>query len=474
MNLIGILVSFGYVFFILLMVTFLQKIVHLSEEFARKAIHILVGNWIFIALYFFDTAFWAGIVPLCFIVLNFISYQKSTFKAMERRDDHSLGTVWYAVSLFILTVLAFSLDQPYLALSGILAMTYGDGFAAVIGSHWGNVTYPAKFGNKSLEGTVTGFLFIYLVTMIVAYFYLPVNSLLVGLICGIVGTLLELLTPNGLDNLSLPLGISGLFYLFSLQPSQLGLILIVTLTISILFFAWLVGALTVKSCWTAFLLGTSLYVLSGWLIYTAMIIFAILGSGISKVGRQRKAQAASLHEREGTRGSTQVLANGFPAFIFALLFFMTKNKAFQLAALTSFAAANADTFSSEIGMLSGKNPYSILTLKPLAKGLSGGVSKLGLVSGLIGSILIGLLALGSYPLSVIGIVIGGGFFGTLLDSFLGSTLQAKYTLNEGLTEQSQVAGSPLELASGFRFITNDGVNFISVICSSLIVFFLLN
>lgn len=471
-NVLGVLVSFGFVFFILIAVTMIQKLVGLNEEFSRKAVHILVGNWVFLALYFFDNWIWASIVPLCFILLNAISYRKSLFTAMERGSGDSLGTIWYAVSLLILTFIAFYFVKPYVLLGGILAMAYGDGFAAVVGSRWGNVTYPAKFSEKSLEGTMTGFLFIFIVTTAVAQVYLPGNSFLIGLICGIMGTLLELLTPNGLDNLTLPLGVSGILYGFSLGQEQIGLLLNITLTVSILFLAWLVDALTARSCWTAFLLGTSLYLLSGWLIYVSMLVFAILGSGISKIGKQKKAKAASLHEREGTRSSTQVIANGLPALIFAGCYFFTKNEGFQLAALTSFAAANSDTFSSEIGMLSKGNPYSILTFQPLAKGLSGGVSLLGLGSGLLGSIFIGMLALGSYPLSTVASVIVVGFLGTILDSLLGSTVQAKYITNGIVTEQSKLAGVSLPLASGVAFITNDVVNFVSVMLSGTFIFLL--
>ncbi|MFS7422779.1 DUF92 domain-containing protein [Carnobacterium maltaromaticum] len=473
-NIIGIVLSFSFIFIVLALVTVSQKKANLGEEFSRKAIHIAVGNWILIAVYFFDSILWAAFVPLCFIVLNYISYMKQLFKAMERSADDSLGTVWYAVSLFVLTVVAFYLNMPFIAIGGILSMAYGDGFAAVIGSKWGNVTYPEKFGKKSLEGAVTVFIFIFLITSILAYLYLPVNSLLVGLVCGSIGTILELLTPNGFDNLSVPLSIGALLYLFTIGSTMTGLILNTTLTICILFLAWVVGALTAKSCVTSFILGMSLYLLGGWLVYAGLIVFAILGSGISKIGRQKKLDAAALHEREGTRGSVQVLANGLPALFFAIIYFVTQVEAFQLAALTTFAAANADTFSSEIGMISQKNPISILTFKRLAKGLSGGVSFLGLISGLIGALLIGSLALGSYPIRIILLISLIGFCGTLIDSILGSTLQAKYQIGKKITEQTTENGQKLKRISGYSVINNDVVNFISVLLTGILACFVFN
>lgn len=164
----------------------------------------------------------------------------------------------------------------------------------------------------------------------------------------------------------------------------------------------------------------------------------------------------------------------YQRLFFAIIYFVTQVEAFQLAALTTFAAANADTFSSEIGMLSQKNPISILTFKRLAKGLSGGVSFLGLVSGLIGALLIGSLALGSYPIRIILLISLIGFCGTLIDSILGSTLQAKYQIGKKITEQTTENGQKLKRISGYSVINNDVVNFISVLLTGILACFVFN
>ena len=73
---------------------------------------------------------------------------------MERNDD-SLGTVYYAVSLFFLSGLGFILGFRSLPYIGVLTMAYGDGFAAITGKKWGKKK-PFSFAPlKSLTGSLT-------------------------------------------------------------------------------------------------------------------------------------------------------------------------------------------------------------------------------------------------------------------------------------------------------------------------------
>ena len=82
-----------------------------GKEASRKYIHIMLSNWWIIAMVFFDNMFWAAATPLLFVIVNYLSYKKGIIKVMERDDKdenkESLGTVYYALSLFILALLTF-------------------------------------------------------------------------------------------------------------------------------------------------------------------------------------------------------------------------------------------------------------------------------------------------------------------------------------------------------------------------------
>lgn len=132
-NILGIIYSFVFVFAMIFIATIFQKLFKMGNDFSRKIIHVAVGNWTFIALFYFTTWYYAIIGPVSFILINFLSYNYTIFKAMELEEKNP-GTVYYSISLTICTLFTFS-KTPVLVLPflGIMAMTWGDGMAAVIG-----------------------------------------------------------------------------------------------------------------------------------------------------------------------------------------------------------------------------------------------------------------------------------------------------------------------------------------------------
>jgi dolichol kinase len=90
---------------------------------------------------------------------------------------------------------------------GILAMSYGDGFASIIGARFGKKKYNIFGDEKSYVGSLAMLVFTF-ITMIVALLYydisITVYVLLVLLFISLVVSLVEGITPKGLDNLTVP------------------------------------------------------------------------------------------------------------------------------------------------------------------------------------------------------------------------------------------------------------------------------
>jgi len=216
-NWIGLGASFGFVFVVIGLSTLLSTLKVLDGESSRKFIHIMVSNWWFIAMFFFDNVWFAAITPAAFVVINYYSYKNQTFKAMERDGSKKdLGTVYYAISLFVLTVATFSNGLEAIGAIGILTMGYGDGFAAVVGEKFGKTKLNIGNTVKSIEGSLMVFFFGF---AIAGFVFASMGDAWWGvkaLLIGVVSTGLELCTKDGFDNLTLPIGVSLMSYLLML------------------------------------------------------------------------------------------------------------------------------------------------------------------------------------------------------------------------------------------------------------------
>ena len=205
-NLLGIVVSYIYIAIIIALAKCFEK---LGKEASRKFIHIMLGNWWLIAMYFFDNAIWASFVPATFVIINYVSYKKNLIKVMERDENEKegLGTVYYALSLFILAVVTFGiLKKPELGLVSIFVMAYGDGLAAVIGKKVKSLKYKVGDTEKSIAGSLTMFIVSFIIISIYLVFANIALWWLKAIILSAIITIFEAVSIKGTDNITVPLG----------------------------------------------------------------------------------------------------------------------------------------------------------------------------------------------------------------------------------------------------------------------------
>lgn len=212
---VGILLSYLYVFTIIGIATLLQKQRLLSNEGSRKFIHILLSNWWILAMALFKSNVAAAIGPFTFVIINYLSYKKKWFGAMEREGGkEDLGTVYYAISLLILSLITFSpLSYPAIGALGILIMGYGDGMAAIVGKRYGKRKFRIQGSEKSLEGSLTMFIVSFFTAYIVLSFFHVPGILLYSILIAFFASIVEAITPHGLDNLTVPLGTSFFYWI---------------------------------------------------------------------------------------------------------------------------------------------------------------------------------------------------------------------------------------------------------------------
>ena len=202
---------------------------------------------------------------------------------------------------------------------------------------------------------------------------------------------------------------------------------------------------------------------TGFLALTATFVFTILAGKLS--GKIGAAVGAKLHAKTGKRDAVQIVCNVLTGALMLVLKAVTGWDGFLFAYGGAMAASLADSMASELGVLSRRSPRDICTLKPVEKGLSGGVTPLGLGCSLIGAAIIGGICAGGYGggRQMFLCITLAGALAALADSVLGSALQVKYrcTVCAALTEKPLHCGERGRAEKGLPFVTNDVVNFLN-------------
>jgi len=247
-------------------------------------------------------------------------------------------------------------------------------------------------------------------------------------------------------------------------PVMLGFIV----SSSIALAAYYKESLNVSGATSAIIIGTLIYALGGPYLFFVLIFFLLSASFFGKLGKNSKP---------ANRGALQVLANSLLASLFIVLYSQSDEIIYLVLYFTSIGVAASDTWSSEIGRLSKNGPYHIFKWKRMDKGLSGAVSFIGLfggfIKGLSGAVSFiglfgGFIAAITYAALALVVIddmtfiymIGGfAFLGAIIDSMLG-IIQVKFKEKKS-GKIVDVSTTTTMYHSGMKWLTNNGVNFLS-------------
>lgn len=150
----------------------------------------------------------------------------------------------------------------------------------------------------------------------------------------------------------------------------------------------------------------------GWRGLILLLAFFVSSSLLTAAAKGGENGSA-----EGRRNARQVIANGGIAALAAL----AGNWAWFAGAL---AAANADTWATEIGSHSPTPPRLITNWTTVPAGTDGGITLLGTAGGIAGAGLVGTLSY-LFGQDAAMALIGAGTAGMIMDSLLGAIGQGK-------------------------------------------------
>ena len=200
-----------------------------------------------------------------------------------------------------------------------------------------------------------------------------------------------------------------------------------------------------KSGWiNAGFLGTMLWGCLSWQGWTSIVLYLFLGTLVTKIGYKYKTKKGIAEKRGGRRGPENVWGSAATGLFFAVLIKLNlwNLDLLKVAFASSFSAKLGDTFGSEIGKRFGKNTFLITSLRKVEKGTEGAISLEGTLASLLGSVImsIAFLKLGIiYSYLQFIIVSISGFLATIIESFIGASLQEKYKLSNEIVNSIQTS-----------------------------------
>lgn len=210
----------------------------------------------------------------------------------------------------------------------------------------------------------------------------------------------------------------------------------------------------------AWILGVLTWGCLGWPGYTVVMVYFLVGSGVTRIGMAKKEAAGIAEKRSGARGPENVWGSALTATLCAVGVAIAQARSapavwpllLQLGYVASFSTKLSDTTASEVGKAYGKRTFLITTLKPVPAGTEGAVSLEGTLAGVVGSVAIAIVgwAVGLIDPIGTGLCLVAAFLATNAESVIGATLQTRFPwlTNEVVNILNTLIGAIAAIAGG--------------------------
>lgn len=231
----------------------------------------------------------------------------------------------------------------------------------------------------------------------------------------------------------------------------------------------------------AILTGTSIFGLAGTDWGFSLIFFFASSSLLSHFrAADKQVTAEDKFSKGSQRDFSQVMGSGGLAALVAILYGLARTESQRDLLKAGFtgilATANADTWATELGVLSPWQPRLITTGKSVPAGTSGGITATGTAASAGGALAQGLFAwlvgrqhrkFATLPVIAAISGLGGSFF----DSLLGATVQAMYycpACQKETERRIHTCGTRTQPLRGLSWMNNELVNLLATVCGGLI------
>ena len=190
----------------------LQVVAAPHPEILRKLMHVFMGLVTAGFPWLFDDA-WPVLLLASSSLLALVllrgdfALTRPVQGVLHGVERSSWGELLFPLAVAIVFLLADG--DPLLYCVPILVLTLADAVAALIGVYYGQLRYTTLEGRKSVEGSLAFFIVTFLCVHVALLLFSDVGraeSLLIGLLMGVIVMMFEAVAWRGLDNLFIPVG----------------------------------------------------------------------------------------------------------------------------------------------------------------------------------------------------------------------------------------------------------------------------
>ncbi len=217
-NQLALGLSYLYLFVLIAVAELARKRLGARTEHTRTIVHVGIGMWSVPTVYLFSDWRW-GIVPLVTLAfVLYLSFRYELFASVEE-DGGSLGTVLLPLASALLLGLLWrpgsDEDYGFIAIGGLMTVSWGDAMATIIGRRTGTRRYLVSGHARTMEGTLAMF-FASSVTMTLVLVFMGQldwhQSIGFAMIAATVAASVESVSIHRTDNLTVALTTAATLY----------------------------------------------------------------------------------------------------------------------------------------------------------------------------------------------------------------------------------------------------------------------
>lgn len=221
-NILGIAIV--YLIGISILLTFNElnyRRLHVKGEITRKFAHFSATLATLPFPYIFSSHWYVFVLAMVFFVVLAVTQKSRQLKSIHDISRKSMGSYLLPLSIYITFLISNLLDNKFLFILPMLILAVCDPMAAILGinikKHNGRIKFRGRKLQKTWLGTAAFFVTSVVISMIAIYFqreFFDFKTIWLSVLVAGVGTLAELISWRGSDNLSIPLSVIAVLLIF--------------------------------------------------------------------------------------------------------------------------------------------------------------------------------------------------------------------------------------------------------------------